>query len=295
MVAADELGHPSRGAGLEAGSGRHRAGQFEDRRGDFEALHGHGSERADLDVAFGQPQGVRGDQRGSCLCHMLHPRGEMGRLPDGRVVHVEIVPDGADNHLPRVEPHTDLHGRPAVALHLIRVEVDPPLHARCGIARTRGVVLMCHRGSEEGHDPVAHHLIDGALVVMDGLHHAFEHGVEDPSRLFRISICEQLHGAFEISEEDGDLLALAFQGRLRGEDAFSEVLRSIGFWSGQARRSCPVERCRTLAAELVFGRVARSARPAHRRKRSRALAAESRSGRILGLAPRAGHSAVSRQ
>jgi hypothetical protein len=32
---------------------------------------------------------------------------------------------------------------------------------------------MGHGRAEEGHDPVAHHLVDGALVVMDSLHHSF--------------------------------------------------------------------------------------------------------------------------
>jgi len=47
--------------------------------------------------------------------------------------------------------------------------------------------------AEERHDPVTHHLIHGALVVMDSLHHPLEHGVQDLARLFGISIREQLH------------------------------------------------------------------------------------------------------
>jgi hypothetical protein len=117
---------------------------------------------------------------------------------------VQITPDGAYDHLPRIEPHADLHGRAAVTLRLIRVEVDPPLHAHRGVAGTSGVILMRHRGSEQGHNPVAHHLVDSALVVMDGLHHAFKHGVKDPARLFRITVGEQFYGALKVSKEDSD-------------------------------------------------------------------------------------------
>jgi hypothetical protein len=80
------------------------------------------------------------------------------------------------------------------------------------------MVFVCQRRAEQGHDPVAHHLVHRALVVMDGLHHALQHGVEEPARLFRIPIGEDLHRAFEICEEDAHLLALALQSALGSED-----------------------------------------------------------------------------
>src|SRR5215469_2038184 len=46
-----------------------------------------------------------------------------------------------------------------------------------------------------------------------------------------------------------DLLALAFESRLRIEDAFGKVLRGVGLGCGEARLSGRVERCCTLAAE----------------------------------------------
>jgi hypothetical protein len=49
--------------------------------------------------------------------------------------------------------------------------------------------------------PVAHDLIDGALVVMDRLHHAFEHRVEQPARVLRIPVGEQLDRPLEVGEE----------------------------------------------------------------------------------------------
>jgi hypothetical protein len=44
---------------------------------------------------------------------------------------------------------------------------------------------------------------------VDGLHHAFEHGIEKLARLLGIAVGEQLHRALEVGEQNGDLLALA--------------------------------------------------------------------------------------
>ena len=55
-----------------------------------------------------------------------------------------------------------------------------------------------------------------------------------------IAVGEQLHRALEIGEEHGDLLALAFEGALRGEDLLGEVLGGVGL--GRARECLDVSR-----------------------------------------------------
>jgi hypothetical protein len=62
---------------------------------------------------------------------------------------------------------------------------------------------------------------------VDGLHHVLKHGVHELARLFGIAVSEQLHRALQISEEHGDLLTLALEGRLRREDAFGEMLGGV--------------------------------------------------------------------
>src|SRR5215471_2134604 len=64
---------------------------------------------------------------------------------------------------------------------------------------------------------------------MDRIHHPLKHGVEEASRVFGIAVCEQLHGALDIREEHRELLALAFERRLRREDFLCQVLRRVGF------------------------------------------------------------------
>jgi len=72
------------------------------------------------------------------------------------------------------------------------------------------VVLVGEGCAEERHDAVAHHLVDRTLVTVDRLHHPFEHRVEELACFLRVAVREQLHGTFEVSEEDRDLLAFAF-------------------------------------------------------------------------------------
>ena len=76
------------------------------------------------------------------------------------------------------------------------------------------MVLVGEGRAEERHDPVAHHLVDGALVAMHRLHHPLEHRVEELARLLGVAVGQQLHRALEVGEEHGDLLALAFEGAL---------------------------------------------------------------------------------
>jgi hypothetical protein len=89
------------------------------------------------------------------------------------------------------------------------------------------VVLVRQRRAEERHDPIAHHLVDGALVAVHRLHHPLDHRVEDLSSLLGVAVGEQLHRALEVSEEDRDLLALPLEGGLGGQDLRGEVLGGV--------------------------------------------------------------------
>jgi len=71
---------------------------------------------------------------------------------------------------------------------------------------------------------------------VDGLHHVLEDGVEELPRLLGIAVGEQLHRSLEVGEEDGDLLALAFESGLGGEDFLGEVLGGVGIRGGEFRR-----------------------------------------------------------
>ena len=174
-------------------------------------LIGHRAERRDLHVPFGEAQGIGGDQDRARDGQVLHACGEVGRLPDRRVVHVEVAADGAHDDLAGVQADADLDRDALAPPEVLGVLLDGLLHPERGIAGPDGVVLVGERRAEERHDPVAHDLVHGALVAVDGLHHALEDGVEEFSRLLGVAVGEELHRALEVGEEDGDLLALAFR------------------------------------------------------------------------------------
>ncbi len=159
----------------------------------------------------------------------------MGGLAHGCVVHVQITADRPDHDLARVEPDPDMDEGSLAAANLLRVPLDRLLHAESGIAGPHGVVLVGDRCSEEGHDAVTHHLVDGTLVAVNGLHHVLQHRVEQLARLLGVTVGQQLHRALEIGKQHGDLLPLALQGGLGGQDLLGEVPGRIELGRGEAR------------------------------------------------------------
>jgi hypothetical protein len=57
---------------------------------------------------------------------------------------------------------------------------------------------------------------------------AFQHRVEELARLLRVAVGQQLHGAFEVGKQHGDLLAFAFEGSFGGEDFLGQVRGRVG-------------------------------------------------------------------
>ena len=50
------------------------------------------------------------------------------------------------------------------------------------------MIFQRQRCTEQRHDPVAHDLIDGALIAVNRFHHSFQHRVEQLARFLGISI-----------------------------------------------------------------------------------------------------------
>jgi hypothetical protein len=163
-------------------------------------------------------------------------------------------------------------------------------------ASTHPVILVCERRAEERHDAVAHHLVDGALVVVDGLHHQLEDGVQDLARLLGVAVGEQLHRALEIGEEHSDLLALAFKCSLGRQDFLGQVLGRVAVGRPRRRARSGGNGMSTRMAELGGSREGRPAVRAGPDQRGRALFAETRplwvvvlaSGHFIAYSPRAG-------
>ncbi len=141
------------------------------------------------------------------------------------------------------------------------------------------MVLVRQRSAEEGHDAVAHHLVHRAFVAMDRLHHQLQHRVDDFARLLGIAVGEQLHRPLEVGEEHCDLLALAFEGTLRREDAFGEVFGGVG--GGRSPRLSRSDRRSALEAELCRRGQLCAAIWAASGERGSALLAELRLRRVV--------------
>ena len=212
---------------LESRARRADAGELVDLDALAAAFHRHRTKGPHRHEPFDQVERRRPDQHGARARELLHPRGEMRRLTDCRVVHAQVIADRADHDFAGVEPDPDLHGHAVRAPRLLGVSIDGFLHAERGITGADGVVFVRDRRAEQCHDPVAHHLVHRALVVVNGVHHVCEDRVEDLARLLRIAVGDELHRTLEVGEEDGHLLALAFERRPRGENAIGEMLRRV--------------------------------------------------------------------
>jgi hypothetical protein len=192
-----------------------------------QALDGHRAERRDRDEPFRETEHVGGQQGRVGLGQLLQARGQMRGLPDRRVVHPQIAADGAHDHLARVQADADLDHDTVTPPYLLGIATNRRLHLEGGVACPHGMILVGHRRPEEGHDPIAHHLVHRPLVMVDGLHHALEHRVQELPRLLGVPVSQELHRALEVREEDRHLLAFAFEGALRGEDLLREVLGGV--------------------------------------------------------------------
>jgi hypothetical protein len=86
------------------------------------------------------------------------------------------------------------------------------------------------RCPKERHDAVAHDLVDGAFITVHGRHHALQDRIEELPGLFRVTLRQEFHRAFEVRKQPGDLLTLAFEGAFGGEDLLRQIGRGVGEW-----------------------------------------------------------------
>ena len=90
------------------------------------------------------------------------------------------------------------------------------------------MVFVGKRSTEEGHDAVAGELVDGALILVDLIHEDLEAAVHDLVDFFGVELLRDACEVCHVGEEDGDELALPFQGGAGGEDLVGEVLGGVG-------------------------------------------------------------------
>ena len=177
-VATHELAQPPRRSYFHARAHRSRTGHLEDLEWNVEPLDLHGTQRLDLNIAFGHRQSVGGDEYRSGHRHLFHPRGHVRRLADDRIVHPEVAPDRAHDDFAGIESHPDLDRDALDSTNGLGVAFHGLLHAERGVARADRGVFVRNRRPEQRHDSVAENVIDGAFEAVNRFHHMFDDGVE---------------------------------------------------------------------------------------------------------------------
>jgi hypothetical protein len=211
-------------------------------------------------------------------------------FPHRGVVHVEVTADRADHDLPGIQPDADVDGHPFAALDLARILLHRRLHSERGIAGPHRMIFMGNGGAEECHDPIAHDLVDRALIAVYRVHHALKDRVEELAGFFGITIGQQFHRSLQVGKEDRNLLAFAFEGGLGGEDFLDQMAGGIAEWSLRLRFGGPFgERRGALPTKGKAGRVGKATGRTEAGEWRSTLPAKLHPRRILKLTARAAH------
>ena len=224
----DERRKSARRGGLESSPAGGRGEQLErfDRGG--QPSNWDPAKAAHVDQPFDEPECLGREADGARDGKLLHPRRQMGGWPDRRVLHIEVVGDAADHDLARVESDASQDLHPVLLAHHLAVAANGVLHRQRGVAGSSCVVFVGERRSEQRHEPVPHHSADGPLEPVDGLDHRPHGRLQQRPAVLGVQILDQLGGADDIGEQDGDLLALAFEIRAAGQDLLGEVAGGMG-------------------------------------------------------------------
>ena len=291
--AADERREPALGPGVEPRPAF--AHRLDDPRADGLGLaaHRHLAERAGVEVVGDETMRGLAEHDRSGLGALLQARRDVGRVTDRRVVHAQVAADAADDDEPAVEALAHLEGQRPLALQVASIRLQRALDAERGAHGPLRVILVRDGRAEERHDAVAEELVHGAVVPVDLGQHEVERALHQRMHVLGIEPRRQRGEAGDVHEEHRDLLALALEGGLRGEDAVGEMLGGVGGRAaelGGDRRG----RERGLATLRTEPGVEGKLRPAGHAGGSEARAtagAEPRSRRALVTAPGALHGA----
>jgi len=159
---------------------------------------------------------------------LLHARRQAHRVALRRVVHAQIVADLAHDDLSGIEAHANRKIQSARQPQLIGVGPERVAQVQRGVAGALRVVLVGDGRAEQRHDAVAGVLVHRAFEAVHAVGEDLEEAIENLMPLFRIDLLGQFHRAFDVGEQHGDLLALAFEGGLRLQDFVGEVLGRVG-------------------------------------------------------------------
>ena len=194
--------------------------------------------------------------------HRLQPRGGVDDVAHRRVLGAG---ERADEHLAGVDAdaHADVDG--AARPGLGHRAGDRLLHPQPGPHGAFGVVLVRHRGAEQGEDPVAEQLVDPAAVLGDVVDEAGEAAIDQALGLLGVHVLGERGEPDEVGEQHGDdapLLVGQHAERVPTRRTEPRSLRDGGSTRGALHQSVSVRQISPRADAQWRGRQYR--RPAWR-------------------------------
>ncbi len=230
----------------------------------------------------------------------LQSGGEVGGVADGRVVHLEIVADGADDDRSGVDADAGRQLESAPSVKTVVEVAERLLDLPGGAHGTIGRVLVRHRRAEERHHPVTGELVDDAFEAIDLVKRQLQVLIEQIAIFLGIEAFGDRRGADEITEQHGHQFSLAGDRSLNVTDLVGEILRNVSreaieaIFNGRRgrrsrRRRGRAERSATLWAKAKLGLDRRPAIRTRLRRARAARVAELCSGNELATAALAAH------
>ena len=214
----DERRQSPRGCHLPTGAGRGVTDDSKQVDRLANPLHGDLPERLAVDETHRHPHHVGRAVNCAGRGHLLHTRRQMHGWTDGIVVDRKIVMDGANEHITGVQADPNGDVRSTSRANIL-------LYVQGCVGGAHRVVLVRNRRTEQGHDPVALHPVDGALVAADGVDHRVERRTQPQFRFFRVEVLDQIRRTLDVSEQNRDLLALTFKQGTRVQNTPLQLLR----------------------------------------------------------------------
>jgi hypothetical protein len=168
-----------------------------------------------------------GELNSSRRCRLFHTRCQDHRVPDGFVVHAQVVADRADNHWPRVNAYTELDAYAACTLHSGTYACHRLLQGQGRPHRPLGSLLYGQWCTEKRHQAIARELVHRAFIAVHLVDEEFVQLIHEGKQPFLTHLCAQSSVTYQVSEQYRHQLALTRQSPTICQDFVGQVRREV--------------------------------------------------------------------
>src|SRR5712692_6397158 len=237
---------------------------------------------------------IRADDDTARRCKSLHPRRQVRRMTNRRVLGVPTRVDHAKNYFAGVDPDTEFDARTALLFELLAATAKRTAHGDRRVQRALRMVLVSDRRAEQRENPIASGLHHVTVVAMRRVDHQLERRIDDGTRLLRIEVTHQFGRALDVGKQRGDRLAFALDclGSLPLRRDPNAAICSRCERLATVHAHSLAELPAAISTELCARRVVRITVRTATRQRTPALGAEFLAGDSLFTAFRAAHPTI---